>query len=123
MSTPRPGSPGATRICPHCKTTILDSANVCPGCRHHLRFESEQPAAPLQRSLPLQVEGTFAPEGEDRVLEYSMIVSIRNEDGVETHRQVIGVGALCGGESRTFTLLVEAVDVSHRAGSRRLRRH
>ena len=123
MSSPRPGSPGATRTCPHCKTTILDSANVCPGCRHHLRFESESQPSPQQRSLPLQVEGTFAPQGEERVLEYSMIVSIRNEDGVETHRQVIGVGAVAGGQSRTFTVLVEAIDVSQRLGGRRLRRN
>lgn len=119
----RVGTPGKTRVCPHCKTTILDSANVCPGCRHHLRFETQPQATPQQRSLPLQVEGTFAPQGEGRVLEYSMIVAIRNEDGVETHRQVIGVGALYGGESRTFTVLVEAIDVSQRLSGRRLRRN
>ena len=39
MSTARVGAPGATRSCPHCKATILESANVCPICRHHLRFD------------------------------------------------------------------------------------
>jgi hypothetical protein len=123
MTMARPGTAGATRICPHCKTTILESANVCPACRHHLRFDADTAAAPQRRSLPLQVEGTFAPQGEGRVIEYAMIVSIRNEEGVETHRQVIGVGALFGGESRTFTLSVEAVDISARPGARRAHRH
>ena len=29
---------GRTRVCPHCKATILESAAVCPQCKHHLRF-------------------------------------------------------------------------------------
>ena len=37
MSAMRPGETGATRTCPHCKTTILESAAVCPACRGHLR--------------------------------------------------------------------------------------
>ena len=32
MSTVRPGEPGATRQCPHCRETILESAVVCPSC-------------------------------------------------------------------------------------------
>ena len=32
---------GATRTCPHCRATILESAIVCPGCRHHLRFDKD----------------------------------------------------------------------------------
>jgi predicted amidophosphoribosyltransferase len=40
MSSARPANPGKSRQCPHCKATILDSASVCPGCRHHLRFDS-----------------------------------------------------------------------------------
>ena len=40
MSSVRPGSPGATRECPHCRETILESAAVCPACRHYLRFDA-----------------------------------------------------------------------------------
>ena len=47
MSTPRPGTAGATRSCPHCKTVILESASVCPACKHHLRFD--EAAAVAQR--------------------------------------------------------------------------
>jgi len=35
----RVAAPGKTRICPHCKSVILESARVCPGCQHHLRFD------------------------------------------------------------------------------------
>ena len=36
---------GKTRSCPHCRATILESAAVCPACRHHLRFEHRKDAA------------------------------------------------------------------------------
>ena len=42
----RLGAPGKTRICPHCKTTILESANVCPSCKHHLRFDPDTAGRP-----------------------------------------------------------------------------
>ena len=45
MNAARPGTAGATRDCPHCKATILDSAAVCPACRGHLRFDSAAAAA------------------------------------------------------------------------------
>ena len=45
MSAARPGTAGATRVCPHCKATILESASVCPACRGHLRYDE----AALQR--------------------------------------------------------------------------
>ncbi len=45
MSALRPPPAGKTRACPHCKATILESASVCPACRHYLRFDpSAQPA-------------------------------------------------------------------------------
>ena len=40
MSAMRPGETGATRTCPHCKATLLESAAVCPACRGHLRFDA-----------------------------------------------------------------------------------
>lgn len=105
----RVGAPGKTRICPHCKTTILESASVCPGCQHHLRFNSssnvEGRAKPTFSAL--KVEGAFRnPEGVDS-WEYSVVVSIRNERGDEVARKVVGVGALDPRESRTVTLSVD----------------
>jgi hypothetical protein len=113
----RVGTPGKTRVCPHCKTTILESARVCPGCQHHLRFDSnsnaEGKAEPTFSAL--RVEGSFRnPEGVES-WEYSVVVSIRNDRGEEVARKVIGVGALDPRESRTVTL---SVDVFAPRGSR-----
>ena len=100
---------GKTRVCPHCKSVILESASVCPGCQHHLRFD---PKAMVERRLQstfsaLRVEGGFRnPEGGES-WEYSVVVSIRNDRGEEVDRKVIGVGALDPNESRTVTLSVD----------------
>ena len=105
----RVGPAGKTRICPHCKTTILESASVCPGCNHHLRFDPKAIAEARARSTfsALKVEGAFRnPEGVDS-WEYSVVVSIRNDRGEEVGRKVIGVGALDPNESRTVTLSVD----------------
>jgi len=105
----RPEAAGKTRICPHCKTTILESARVCPGCHHHLRFDPnsnvESRAQPTFSAL--RVEGAFRnPAGVD-AWEYSVVVSIRNDRGEEVARKVVGVGALDPRESRTVTLSVD----------------
>ena len=100
---------GKTRVCPHCKTVILESASVCPGCQHHLRFD---PKALVERRLQstfsaLRIEGDFRnPEGAE-AWEYSVVVSIRNERGEEVARKVVGVGALAPSESRTVSLSVD----------------
>jgi uncharacterized protein YbaR (Trm112 family) len=123
MNAARPGTAGATRECPHCKATILDSAAVCPACRGHLRFDSAAAAeqATAARLTPLQVEGTIqAPE--DGAYEYTMVVAIRNERGEEIERRVVGVGALFPGESRSFSVAVEAVEATG-AKARRRGRH
>ncbi|MCW0387629.1 hypothetical protein [Xanthomonas sacchari] len=117
MSSPRPGSPGATRTCPHCKATILESASVCPACKHHLRFDS----AVLQQSapsalVPLRVEGSIRHPDDGSAWEYTVLVSIRNGRGEEIKRQLVGVGAMLDGEERSFTLSVEATPV--RGGKR-----
>jgi len=110
MSSPvRPGAPGATRKCPHCRVMILESASVCPACRHHLRFDPKAAArgAPAESSSALRIEGTIKhPAGRDP-LEYSVVVTIRNDRGQEVARQVVGAGALQPDETRTFTLSVE----------------
>ena len=105
----RVATPGKTRICPHCKATILESSSVCPACQHHLRFDPN--AIVEARAQPtfsaLRVEGAFRnPEGADS-WEYSVVVSIRNDRGEEVARKVVGVGALDPNESRTVTLSVD----------------
>jgi len=106
MSAARPGAVGATRTCPHCKTTILESATVCPACKGHLRFDSA--GAPIEPVTPLQVEGSLSGT-RDSAFEYTVVVVIRDERGKEVGRHVAGVGAVFPGETREFTVTVEAV--------------
>ena len=48
-----------TRVCPHCKATILESANVCPGCRHHLKFDPVAAQRQAQTRTALRIDGTI----------------------------------------------------------------
>ena len=117
MSALRPGTAGATRTCPHCKATILESSAVCPACRGHLKFDAPATDA-AQRFVPLKVEGTIN-ASDDGAFEYTMVVVIRNERGEEIGRHVAGVGAVFPGESRSFDVSVEAVPAN--PGKRRLK--
>jgi len=104
------GTVGRTRVCPHCKATILESAPVCPQCRHHLRFGVASTAAPKPEGFcALHVEGTVEHPQNGGDWEYSVVLTIRNERGEDISRQVVGVGALRATESRTFTLSVEVL--------------
>jgi hypothetical protein len=105
MNSGRLVNPGKTRSCPHCKATILDSASVCPGCHHHLRFDTVQRALPTH--TPLHVEGAIRHPGTEGTWEYSFVLAVRNARGEEIARQVVGVGALQPMEERTFTVAVE----------------
>ena len=108
MSTVRQGAPGATRTCPHCRTSILESSAVCPSCRHHLRFDPTAAGAePVPSFQALAVEGTIRQSETGQPWEYSMLLSIRNAKGEEISRQVVGVGAITPGDERTFSLAVE----------------
>lgn len=108
MST-RPGTAGATRECPHCKAKILDSAAICPACKHYLRYESDDhPTTPAQ--VPLQVEGTIRHPQDGDPWEYSVVVVVRDDRGKEVSRQVVGVGAMHAGDERSFTLSVEVFE-------------
>ena len=118
MSTVRPGTPGATRACPHCKATILESASVCPACRGHLRYDEASVLREKTKVVPLRIEGTLVPPAGD-AFEYAMVLSIRNERGEEVNRQVVGVGALEGSQSRTFSVTVETNVVPAGKGRRR----
>jgi hypothetical protein len=108
MSSARPGTPGATRPCPHCRETILESANVCPACRHYVRYVggTETPEAPAL--TPLRIEGSIRHPADGEPWEYTVVVSIRNDRGQETARKLIGVGAMNPNEQCTFTVSVEA---------------
>ena len=99
---------GKTRSCPHCRATILESAAVCPGCRHHLRFEprARGEADPAGR-VALKVSGQFSQRTGEGQGEYSVVVVIRDTKGTELARKVIGVGALGPGEERSVDLTVE----------------
>ena len=113
MSNIRPGSPGSTRACPHCKETILESASVCPACKHHVRFAGAGGTAPGTEAdatlTALRIEGSIRQPADVAAWEYSVVVSIKNEAGKEIGRKLIGVGAMAPDELRTFNLSVEVV--------------
>lgn len=109
MTSVRPGSPGVTRGCPHCGETILESAGVCPACRHYLRFDAHADAFQVPALTPLRIEGSIRHPADGEPWEYTVVVSIRNDQGAEIARKLIGVGAMNSNEQRTFTLSVEAV--------------
>ncbi len=109
MNGGRPLSPGKTRSCPHCKAIILESASVCPGCQHHLRFDNDAQQRQAAASSALRVEGRIDHPAGAEPLEYCVIISVRNDRNEEVARQVVNVGALQPREGRTFTLSVEVL--------------
>jgi len=108
MSAVRPASPGKTRTCPHCKAVILESASVCPGCQHHLRFGGDA-AERVEARTALQVEGKITHPADEDPWEYTVVVLIRNERGQEIARHVINVGALANSEQRIVSLAVDVM--------------
>ncbi len=107
MSSARPTAPGTTRRCPHCRATILESASVCPQCRHHLRFDPGAKERAESVATPFKVEGTIRQPATGKAAEYAVVVAIRNEAGEEIGRHVVGVGAIQPSEARSFILTVE----------------
>jgi len=112
MNSPRTGSPGATRVCPHCKATVLESAAVCPACRHHLRF-SRNGMAPQagEGYCALSVDGTIVHTPSTEPCEYCIVLDVRNDRGEQLTRQVVGVGVLRSGELRRLNVAVEMLPV------------
>ena len=101
---------GKTRTCPHCKATILQSATICPACQHHLQFNrGELHTHPQVSETALRVEGTIKHPGDQDPWEYSLVISVRNERGVETHRHIVAVGAIQPDEFRTVTLRLDVL--------------
>jgi len=104
----RTATAGKTRACPHCRATILESAAVCPACRHHLRFDprrkdEQSPAG----EVALGIEGSFTHPPVGEPWEYSVVVVVRDGRGQEVDRKVVGVGSLAPGEQRSVSLSVE----------------
>ncbi len=120
MSAVRPGLLGATRQCPHCKATVLQSASVCPGCQHHLKFNSGSAELDSKGVPAVRIEGTIQHAVRDESCEYCVIVSITNERGEKVARQVVGVGALQPGERHKYSFAVEMIP-SRVAGTDRRR--
>jgi hypothetical protein len=116
VSTVNQRTPGKTRSCPHCRATILESANVCPGCRHHLRSGQSSAESVFPGFTALKVDGTIRPPAAGQAWEYSMVLSIRNERGEEVDRQIVGVGALLPSETRTFSVVVDVFTPDGRGG-------
>jgi hypothetical protein len=108
MTTASAGTAGATRACPHCRETILESAEVCPACNHKLRYGASAGGVATPAALtPLRVEGSFRNPADSGAWEYSMVLTIHNERGEEIARRLVGVGAMQPGEQRKFSLSVE----------------
>ena len=87
------------------KRQILESASVCPACKHHLRFD--EAAAVAQRMaetiVPLHVQGTVRHPPEGPAWEYTVVLTIRNDRGVEIARHVAGVGAMQANDCLLYT--------------------
>ena len=109
MNVARQSNLGATRVCPHCKATVLQSADICPGCQHHLRFATgAAKQEPKTQSLSaMLVEGSVQHKVRDEACEYCVVVAITNERGEKISRQVVGVGALQPGERHKVSFSVE----------------
>jgi hypothetical protein len=111
MSVPRPTGIGATRVCPHCKAVVLQSANICPGCQHHLRFNTVN-AAPQAKALSaMRIEGSIHHPERGEACEYCVVVAITNAQGEKIARHVVGVGALQPGERHQYSFSVELMPV------------
>jgi len=112
------GAPGKARLCPHCKATILQSATICPACDHSLRFDSQRKRRAAPSFSPLRVEGTIKHPVAGEAWEYSIVISILDEQEREISRQVVSVGVLNPDEQRTFRLGVEVFTPSSEEASK-----
>jgi hypothetical protein len=88
----------------------LETAAVCPGCRHHLRFNATDVSA-AEAYCAFNIEGTIAHKQTSEHCEYCIVLDIRNERGEQVMRQVVGVGALHPGELRRLNLAVEMLPI------------
>ena len=106
MNTTRSVSPGKSRRCPHCRSEILESASVCPICRHHLKF-GKAAELPGKRFSALHVEGTLRHPANEDPWEYSVVIAVRNQKGEEVARHVVSIGSMSGNDARAVELSVD----------------
>lgn len=106
MTPVRSPLPGATRVCPHCRATVLERAIRCPQCQKHLKVDPDAGASVETPESPFRVEGTIRPPDGD-TWEYNLLVVIRDAEGHEISRKLVDVGAMAPGDARTFALSVE----------------
>jgi hypothetical protein len=114
MAAARQSNVGLTRVCPHCKATVLQSANICPGCQHHLRFNTvgNSNAEPQAAAVSaMRIEGSIQHPVRDEQCEYCVVVAISNERGEKIARHVVGVGALQPGEKHKYSFSVDLLPV------------
>ena len=124
MSSVRPGSPGATRECPHCRETDPRKRSPCvrpAGITCDSTPAPMRPRRPRSRRCASKAASGIPADGEP--WEYTVVVSIRNDRGVEIARKLIGVGAMNPNEQRTFTLSVEAVSATAKGHGKDGTRH
>jgi hypothetical protein len=111
MSVARQSTLGATRVCPHCKATVLQSAAICPGCHHHLRFNTVNAEPQAQALSAMRIDGSIRHTKPGEQCEYCVVIAITNEKGEKIARQVVGVGALQAGERHNYSFSVELMPV------------
>lgn len=107
MSTARTADAGRTRTCPHCKSTILESADVCPACQHHLRFGADRRAAATPTKSAFRLEGVVTNNESASTWEYTVVVALLNAQGTELAREVVHVGALAPADSRKCVVSID----------------
>jgi hypothetical protein len=109
--------PGRTRTCPHCKVTILESSDVCPACRHHLRFGADKRGTQAAAESLFRVEGTVQAPSPG-AWEYEVLVALYDESGAELARHVVNVGALPAAGSRRCVVTIDARPPADESSSR-----
>jgi hypothetical protein len=98
---------------------VLESAAVCPGCKHHLRFGGTNHALEAGEGYcALSVDGTIAHTKASEPCEYCVVLDVRDDRGEQLTRQVVGVGVLQSGERRRLNVTVEMLPVRTAAASK-----
>lgn len=72
-----------------------------------MRFAGQGGETVVSTLTPLRVEGAIRHPNVGEAWEYAVMVTITNERGEETARQIVGVGAIPPGEQRKFSFSVE----------------
>jgi len=86
---------------------VLETAAICPGCRHHLRFSADASQATADAGYTaLSVDGSISHKVGTEPCEYFVVLDIRDGRDQQLARQVVGVGVLQPGEQRRLNVSV-----------------